>query len=418
VSADSRDTLGALYLCYLSLDDPLVETQVVAYLEGLARDREIHLLTFELRRPSRRERRERRRSLAVRGINWHSLRYHRRPSLPATAFDTLAGAMVAGWLVRRHGLGVLHARSHVPAVMALLARRFLRQAPKLLFDVRGLMAEEYEDAGRWRRESVAFRLIKAVERIALAQAAGVVVLTDAVRAQIASPTVTAPVVVIPCCVDPARVATVPGRREEVRAHLGLGNATVLVYVGKLGTWYMPTEMALFAAAARSVLGEAQLVVLSQDDLKPLRVAVAAAGLPASAWWAGTAHPEELGDYLAAADAGLSFVRPTPSKISSSPTKVAEYLAAGLPVVFGSGVGDLDEQLAGGVSVRLERFDNEALIAGCRDLGDLLDDPNTASRCRKRAGEHFDLEVVGIARYRALYDHLDRELAPHAASPAT
>jgi hypothetical protein len=29
--------LRALYICYLSLEDPLVETHVVAYLEGLAR---------------------------------------------------------------------------------------------------------------------------------------------------------------------------------------------------------------------------------------------------------------------------------------------------------------------------------------------------------------------------------------------
>src|SRR5262245_28517267 len=119
----SPERHGALYLCYLSLDDPLVETQVVAYLAGLAADRRIHLVTFEVRRLGRAERAPRRAELAARGIRWHPLRYHRRPSLPATAYDTLAGAVTAAWLVRRHGLGVLHARSHVPAAMALLARR-------------------------------------------------------------------------------------------------------------------------------------------------------------------------------------------------------------------------------------------------------------------------------------------------------
>ena len=40
--------LRSLYVCYLSLEDPLVETQVVAYLEGLARrGHTIHLLTDE-----------------------------------------------------------------------------------------------------------------------------------------------------------------------------------------------------------------------------------------------------------------------------------------------------------------------------------------------------------------------------------
>ena len=42
------DSLRCLYVCYLSLDDPLVHSQVVAYLEGLARSgHTVHLLTFD-----------------------------------------------------------------------------------------------------------------------------------------------------------------------------------------------------------------------------------------------------------------------------------------------------------------------------------------------------------------------------------
>src|SRR5204863_505449 len=51
-------SVGALYICYLGLADPLVRTQVVAYLAGLAeRGHRIHLLTFEtdLSRARRRE---------------------------------------------------------------------------------------------------------------------------------------------------------------------------------------------------------------------------------------------------------------------------------------------------------------------------------------------------------------------------
>src|SRR5438874_2096442 len=85
------DTLRSLYICYLSLDDPLVETQVVAYLAGLAqRGHTIHLLTFDVPL-GRRRRQSIAENLKTRGIEWHSLRYHKRPSLPATLFDTLAG---------------------------------------------------------------------------------------------------------------------------------------------------------------------------------------------------------------------------------------------------------------------------------------------------------------------------------------
>ena len=141
--------LRSLYICYLSLEDPLVETQVVAYLEGLARrGHTIHLLTYEPRLSAERKRRLRA-DLARRGIAWHSLRYHKRPSLPATVYDALVGALVAARLVRRHRLDAIHARSHVPAATGLIVRRLT--GCRLIFDIRGLLADEYVDAGRWPR---------------------------------------------------------------------------------------------------------------------------------------------------------------------------------------------------------------------------------------------------------------------------
>src|SRR5689334_9016180 len=120
------DPLRALYICYLSLDDPLVHTQVVAYLEGLAaRGHVIHLLTFDT--PLTEQRRsELAEQMAAKGIHWHSLRYHKAPSLPATVFDVFAGVAFALRLIRRERLTAVHARNHVPAAMALIVRRLAR----------------------------------------------------------------------------------------------------------------------------------------------------------------------------------------------------------------------------------------------------------------------------------------------------
>src|SRR4051794_39164827 len=198
------DGLRSLYICYLSLDDPLVHTQVVAYLEGLAkRGHTIHLLTFDT--PLSGERRAALGAdLAARGIAWHSLRYHKRPSLPATTFDVAAGALKAVRLVRRHGLGAIHARNHVPAAMALLAGRLT--GARLIFDLRGLMAEEYVDAGHGRRGGMAYRITQWVQRRATGAAAAVVVLTHRLRREMAD-ALPQDTEVIPCCVDLDRVAT-------------------------------------------------------------------------------------------------------------------------------------------------------------------------------------------------------------------
>src|SRR4029453_6841029 len=113
------------------------------------------------------------------GITWHSRRYHKRPSLPATIYDTFAGALTALRILGRHHLDAVHARNHVPAAMALMVRKLT--GCRMIFDLRGLMAEEYVDAGTWRRGGLPYRITNWIQRIALRRADHVVMLTEAVR---------------------------------------------------------------------------------------------------------------------------------------------------------------------------------------------------------------------------------------------
>ena len=172
-------SLRVLYVCYLSLEDPLVHSQVVAYLDGLSeRGHVVHLMTFEPHL-SRERSQQIAGELERRGIAWHRRRYHKRPSLPATAFDVIAGGLAAARIVRRHRLDAIHARNHMPAAMALIAAWFARF--RLIFDLRGLMAEEYVDAGNWKRGGLPYRLTQWVQGTALRRADGLVTLTEAVR---------------------------------------------------------------------------------------------------------------------------------------------------------------------------------------------------------------------------------------------
>src|ERR687885_1497234 len=107
--------ISTLYLCYFGLREPLVQTQVLPYLRRLAASGvDVSLLTFEpelKRRWTADELELERARLAAEGIRWHRLAYHKRPSIPATAFDVVAGALKAARVARREGVQVLHARS-------------------------------------------------------------------------------------------------------------------------------------------------------------------------------------------------------------------------------------------------------------------------------------------------------------------
>ena len=112
-------------------------------------------------------------------------------------------------------------------------------------------------------------------------------------------------------------------------------------------------------------------------------------------------PEEL----APGDIGLCTVRPTFSKLASAPTRVAEYLAAGMPLAVLAGVGDLDELIAAdGVGVSLAGSDPSSIKAAAEELRSLSADPDIPSRCREVARRRFSLDH-GVESYLRLYRRL-------------
>lgn len=400
--------MRTLYICYLPLTEPLVETQVVTYLAGLAAaGHDVHLLTFESERRPPAEVEADAARLSTIGISWHRLRYHKRLSLLATAWDVVCGTAVSWWLVRRRRIDVLHARNHVPAAMALAVRAVTRA--RIVFDVRGLMAEEYADGGMWRTGSLPWRVTKKVERATVARAAGAIVLTTKARAILFGDAGTTPgggpVEIIPTCADVESIVAAGPARDAVRRRLNL-DGFVLAYAGKFSTWYQAAEMAAFFARLLQRRPDARFLVLTQSPPELIERELRGAGVPASAYVTTRVAPGEVGAHLAAADAAISFIAPAPSKVASSPTKIAEYLAAGLPIVVGAGVGDTDDLVRRHrVGVIVERHDPAAHDAALDALDLSLDDPRLRERCVAAARDELSLDRVGIPRYVHLYARL-------------
>jgi glycosyltransferase involved in cell wall biosynthesis len=434
--------MRSLYLCYFSLHEPLVQTQVLPYLRQL-RDRgvEVWLLTFETgggHAPDELEP----------GIHWHSLPYHRRPTLPATLYDVLVGAIVAARLVRRHGIELLHARSHVAAAMGALAKKAvdscqltvvskarpdvvrggtpsqlstvncqLSTVPKLLFDIRGFLAEEYVDAGVWPAGGWLYRLTKRVERWLFDVSDGFVVLTERARDALfpgRSDTDARgrPVAVIPCCVDRARFEAADAIcREAARAALGVEGRRVIVYTGALGGWYLTEELADFLAVAHREDPATFSLILTQSSPDTIAGLLRSRGISPGDVRIERVAPSEVPIRLKAADLAVSLIKPGSSKLSSSPTKIAEYLAAGLPVISNTGIGDVDAVLTERVGVLISEFTHDAYRRALAAADELRRDPGIAERCRAVAHTRFCTERVGGERYWRLY----RQLAPCAPS---
>ena len=393
--------MRVLYVTYNGLTEPLGERQVLPYVIGLAaRGWEYTVLSFEKEETAGVESMARvRRRLSERGIRWHPLRYHRRPTLPATAYDGLRG-MIEGLTADRR-VDLIHARSTVPATIARTLAP-LRRAP-WIFDVRGLVAREYADAGHWPPNGWLFRLTERVERTLLRAADGLVFLTDRIRRDLSEkglvPT-DRPTAVIPCAVDTTVFKPQAAERRRIRADLGLGDSPVLVYSGSLGSWYRFEEMLDFFLVARQRIPGLRFLVVTLNPEIAAK-AVLARRLESDV----TVVRVEAGDvpaYLSAADVGICFLGESASKAASSPTKYGEYLASGLPVVTNRWTGDAATLDAEAPWLLIDGFEQAEYSQTASRLDALLADPlRTRDASRALAARGFGLEGA-LERYDALY----------------
>ncbi|HLA96665.1 MAG TPA: glycosyltransferase [Pyrinomonadaceae bacterium] len=409
----------SLYICYFGMREPLVQTQVIPYLKELVKGGvSVSLLTFEpdlKKKWTSVEIEERRAELAAEGIDWHCLAYHKRPSVPATLYDIFAGAWKVRGMLKAEKFDILHCRVHVPMLMGALARKFSGRRPKLLFDIRGFFPEEFVDAGIWKQDSLVYRGVKQVEKWLMKEADGFVVLTETAR-QILFPESEQscldkhlrPIEVIPCCVDLDRFSLATAEtRLKMRTELNLGDRFVLAYVGAFGGWYLTDEMADFYRVTKEKYKDAFALILTQSDPEMIRQKLNAAGYSDKDVFIRQVNSAEIPVYLSAADAALSFIKPSYSKKSSSPTKNAEYLACGVPIIANPGVGDVDEMIKeNGVGVLIEEFTATAYGKALTDLEDL---GSIGENCRDVARREFDLHEIGGSKYRHLYHRLGAAL---------
>ncbi|NNE65036.1 MAG: glycosyltransferase [Pyrinomonadaceae bacterium] len=411
--------MKTLYLCYFGLRQPLVQTQVLPYLREIAKDdTEIHLLTFEAEpdfsRDSK-EIRQDRKALADEGIHWHFLKYHKRPSAPATIYDVFCGAFRARRIAREHKIDVFHGRVHIPAMMGWLANKMLRRKRKLFFDIRGFFPEEYVDAGLWKEDSLVFGMAKRAEKWLLRDSDAFVVLTEKARdilfpgsRETGRDTLGRPVEVVPCCVDLEKFESLDkASRLKKRKELGITDRFVVAYVGSFGGFYMTEETADFYGLAKKKDASTFALILTQSPPEMIEPLLNERGFSNEDYFIQKVGPDEIPAYLSAADAAISFIKPSYSKLASSPTKNAEYLASGLPMIANSEVGDTEEMIEeDGTGYVINQFSKSEYESAFEHIKEMIADRETTDyACRASAKKRFDLSEIGGSRYRRVYRRL-------------
>jgi glycosyltransferase involved in cell wall biosynthesis len=398
--------MRVLYISYDGFLEPLGKSQVWQYVRGLSQDHQMFLLTFEKPKDWSGEEPEKARQEAKNSsVKWVPLSYHKTPTIPATSFDILQGIMVAGYLCARYRIEIVHARSYVAAVIALVLKLIF--GVRFVFDMRGFWPDERVDGGLWRKESAVYRIAKVFEKKFMQKADVIVSLTHAGKREIERfPFFRKgkPIIVIPTCTNletfhPAdSIRRFPDSAfQEYPFRLG--------YVGSVGVWYLFDEVLRFFIALRKVFPKATLTIMNKGDHPFISERISAMNAPQNAIFVRSGNHQECAEMMQQVDAGIFFIKPVFSKLASAPTKMGEFLACGVPCISNVGVGDVRDILEGNkVGVCLPNFSEPTMEQRISDLITLLKSQGIRERCVQTASTFFSLEK-GIKDYDKVYQKL-------------
>ncbi len=402
--------MEVLYISYDGATDNLGQSQIIPYILGLSSEGvRLTLLTFEkeaaLRNVALMD--------SVRGklnssIDWIPLKYHKAPSVIVTAYDIIHGFFVGLRQVKKKGIRVLHGRSFIGSVIALLLKK--AAGARVLLDIRGFWPEERVEGGLWRENGLLFRIAKRVERSLIMNADEIVVLTKNAKKEIEGMDYLknkgTSINVIPTCVDiNSGIVQRPGNLSlNLRE---TDNKFVISYIGSVSTWYMPAEIFRFFDAAGRVINNAFLLILTKEK-KFLENLLKKNGQRRDDISVLSVEQGFVPQYLSFAKAGLAFYKPGYSRKACSPTKIGEYLSCGLPVIINKGIGDCDEiVLKENIGVVINEFSEDEYKRAAAELLRLLSEgERLKDRCRSAAKRYFSLDM-GVERYRDIYKRLDK-----------
>ena len=384
----------------MGLSEPLLYSQVLSYLKILSQKGiSMRILSFEKDRLlTKEEENFMKKDLKNAGIRWTFLRYHKRLQFLSKPYDIIKGLFFVFYISLKENMDVIHARGTFCALLGIIPCLFLRK--KMIFDMRGLMAEEYLDAGLWKKNSLNYKFINKLEEYFIKRAAEVIVITNKANDLLAKRGRLKNVTVIPTCVD-------LGRFSLKKDYL-LNNRFVLIYTGSLGTWYMISEMIDFYRELAGFYRDSAFFVLSQTEktwieryippkLKD-RVII------------DSVKPEKVPYIMASANAGIFFIKPCFSKTFSNPTKFGEYLACGLPVVINKGIGDTEEIVKENrIGAVVENFNVQEYRKAIVEIRRLLEEGHALrDRCRNTAEKYFSLKE-GAEKYHNIYTRMEGAL---------
>lgn len=405
------DTKSFLFISIDGMTDPLGQSQVLPYLLGLAKsEKKIGIISCEKRENWKLQHKIIEQITNDAGICWDYCYYKTgKPFISQQQNYNSLKKLVFQKIKENNNQVVLHCRSYLAGLIGLKAKQ--KFGTHFIFDMRGFWADERTEGGIWNKfnpiGAYLYSYFKKKEKEMLVKSDAIICLTHKAKSIILNWNLAikdSKISVIPCCADLSHFSKENIKTEQLtqlqNRYPKLKNKFVLSYVGSLGTWYMAEEMLEFFKILTQNT-KAVFLIITKDDPSIIHQEAKKKGIDLENIIITPASRAEMPYYIKLSDASLFFIKPSFSKLASSPTKMGELLSMEVPVITNTGVGDVDSIInETNCGISIPSFNSTEYQ---RAVLDLLKNHNFYKKNTMMAANQFFSLKDGIEQYTKVYN---------------
>lgn len=283
-------------------------------------------------------------------IKWYKLKFTYNYFFLLKSLDFLKILFFPLFIILFKKINVVHCRGHLPAIPGLISKILFKK--KFIFDCRGLWADERIDNHSWNNKNIFHNKIyiffKKLEYLYFNKADHIIVLTQKIKNILLQSLIleSKNLSVIPCCADFNFFRIFP-KVDIIKRKTVLNlikNDLVIGYFGSISNIYLPNEMINFFLYCKKIYKNPILIFFSDNFTYLINQTKNFKKLKVHDYKLISLSPNNLPINYNICDLTLCFVKNSKARDASSPTKIAESLACGVPVLCNSGVGDIDNHL--------------------------------------------------------------------------
>lgn len=404
--------ISILYLTYDGLTDSLGKSQILPYIIGLSKHQYLfYIISFEKKEQYQQNKIYIEGLCKQNNIIWIPLSYTKKPPVISTIYDVFKLKISVKNLLKTEKIDLIHCRSYITSLVGLKYKN--KRNIKFIFDMRGFWADERVEGNIWNLKNPIYKIVysyfKKKEKLFLKNSDTIISLTEKAISEILKLNTSisnSKIRVIPCATDfnkfdPENLSSKSNIREKLNIN---ERSFVLTYLGSLGTWYLLDEMMAFFKQLLRKYPDAVFLFISPEPFENITKTAKKFNIDKRSIRHCFIRHDEIPQYLSITDLGIMFIKPTYSKMSSSPTKFAEFLAMDIPVLCND-IGDL------------EQHTNQ--IPGCYCISSFSDKTfadvinklklkhNYMSEIRNKAKEIYDL-AYAVNTYSEVYKKVINE----------